>query len=478
MQKKKILVWALLLAGLLFWLTRPSDQDALAEVLSRGELRVIMPNTPATFYEYREGYAGFEYELVRAYADYLGVELRIRRASSPAEMEQALLTGQVDLVAGGVGVTQERLLRFTLSQPLLLVDQLVVYRRGSARPRSWSDLEGGQLGVVAGSREAEILREAQALFPELSWMETTELDALELLRRVQERELDYALVTSQDFNINRFFFPQVGIGFEPEAPTELVWLLSAQAQGGLVRTVNHFLNWAQETGKIEQIRERYYQHEEHLEYVGAALFLRHVRNRLPLYEEHFRLAGEAQDLDWRLLAAVGFQESHWRRNAVSPTGVRGLMMLTQRTAAELGVNRLDPYQSIEGGARYLRRLYDRVPERIPEPDRLYMALAAYNVGFGHLEDARRITQSQGFDPDSWEDVARHLPLLAEREWFRQTRFGYARGREPVVYVTNIRRYLQLLEWYQLTQENFIERLENPATRADPEMAFDHIPPLS
>jgi len=127
--------------------------------------------------------------------------------------------------------------------------------------------------------------------------------------------------------------------------------------------------------------------------------------------------------------------------------VRGLMMLTQNTARHVGIkNRLDPEQSILGGARYFKQVLKKIPERIPQPDRTWLALAAYNVGFGHLEDARKITEINDGDPDKWIDVKKNLPLLSRKKWYKKTRHGYARGYEPVKYVENIRKYYELLVW--------------------------------
>jgi membrane-bound lytic murein transglycosylase F len=128
------------------------------------------------------------------------------------------------------------------------------------------------------------------------------------------------------------------------------------------------------------------------------------------------------------------------------------MMLTKVTASELGVNeRSDPVESIRGGALYLSRLMKKVPKRIQEPDRSWLALAAYNIGYGHLEDARKITQSRGGNPDSWKDVKEYLPLLRKRKWHNKTKHGYARGNEAVHYVENIRNYYAILSW-QLEKE--------------------------
>ena len=137
----------------------------------------------------------------------------------------------------------------------------------------------------------------------------------------------------------------------------------------------------------------------------------------------------------------------WDPGAISPTGVKGLMMLTNDTARQMGISdRTDPAQSILAGADYLRHTHDRIPARIPEPSRTWMALAAYNVGFGHLEDARVLTQSQGGNPDNWQDVKQRLPMLANPAYAGQLRYGNARGGQAVIYVRHIRRYYDLLVW--------------------------------
>ena len=144
---------------------------------------------------------------------------------------------------------------------------------------------------------------------------------------------------------------------------------------------------------------------------------------------------------------MGYQESQWDPDAVSPTGVRGLMMLTEDTANFLDVNdRDDPTQSIFGGALYYSQLFAQLPESIKDPDRGWMALAAYNIGLGHLLDARMLTQEVGGNPNHWLEVRNSLPLLTQARWYSRTRHGYARGYETVNYVGNVRNYYDMLTW--------------------------------
>jgi membrane-bound lytic murein transglycosylase F len=195
------------------------------------------------------------------------------------------------------------------------------------------------------------------------------------------------------------------------------------------------------------IQEQYHGDHSRIDQLGMHRFMERVRERLPQYLPVFREVADTYGIDWRLLAALGYQESQWDANAASHTGVRGLMMLTQRTANQLGLrDRTDPAQSIEGGARYLARMHKRTPSRIAEPDRTWMALAAYNIGWGHLEDARVLTQRQGGNPDSWADVRARLPLLTQEKYYREAKHGFARGYETQRHVRDIRSYYEILVW--------------------------------
>ena len=223
------------------------------------------------------------------------------------------------------------------------------------------------------------------------------------------------------------------------------------------------------TNELAGIIERYYFHvEDEFDYVGSRTFVRHFESRLPAYEIFFLRAAAETGVDWRLLAAMAYQESHWNPDAVSPTGVRGMMMLTRGTAQMMGVkDRTDALESILGGASYFIRVIDKIPSRIAEPDRTWFALAAYNVGFGHLEDARIITEIQGGNPDSWEQVRERLPLLTDPDWYQRVSQGYARGWEPVRYVDNIRRYYEIMQWMTAGDTGGADALEPPGICRSP-----------
>ncbi len=222
---------------------------------------------------------------------------------------------------------------------------------------------------------------------------------------------------------------------------------SQKPSGTIYFAASEFLDNIRNDDMLARFRKREKAHSQWLDFVNTHTFMKHVLSRLEKYRALFEQVGAEYDLDWRLLAAIAYQESHWDPQAVSPTGVRGLMMLTRVTAKQLGISdRLDPEQSVRGGAQYFKIVKKKIPKRIHELDRTWLALASYNVGFGHLEDARILTQKLGGNPDKWEHVKKRLPLLSIDKWHSKTKYGYARGHEPVTYVRNIRSYYTLLKW--------------------------------
>lgn len=440
----------LLLALLLSLLVTACSKEPslLEQVKKEGELRVLTRNAATTYYEGADGsHRGLEYELARGFAEYLGVELKMVVAGNVSEVLTQLAEGHAHLAAAGLTVTEPRQVWARFTTPYQYISQHLVYRIGTPRPRSLDDLDG-ILEVLTESSHAERLRHLKVEHPSLEWVENDELESEELLTLVWERVIDYTVIDSNELSMNRRFYPELRVAFDLTEPEPLAWAFPRFQDDSLFNAAQEYFAAIAADGRLEQLLERYYGHLGEFDYVGTRTYLRHIQQRLPEFRQLFEYAAKEYDLDWRLLAAMAYQESHWDPDAVSPTGVRGIMMLTRATADYLGVERrTDPTQSIMGGARYLERLLRKLPERIQEPDRTWMAVASYNVGFGHLEDARIITQRRGGDADAWKDVKENLPLLRKRKWYRQTKHGYARGNEAARYVENIRSYYEVLVWY-------------------------------
>ncbi|MBN1378427.1 MAG: membrane-bound lytic murein transglycosylase MltF [Gammaproteobacteria bacterium] len=437
------------MAAIIVLIILNAKRDSLDKILQRGELVVITRNGPTTYYEGLDGKTGLEYDLAEQFAEYLGVDLRIIVSENLSDMIPMLNGDQADFIAAGLAVTEARkaLVRFTPAYQEI-TQQLIYYRKGKKRPRAIDDIIGGKLEVVASSSFDERLRELHNEHPELSWKTSDGSDVEKLLQQIVSGKIDYTIVDSNEFELHRRFYPGLNVAFDISEPQQLAWAFRTdQTDNTLYQRAADFFAEIRENGTLTALLERHYGYAREFKPVETTLFLAHAQERLPPYQYMFIDAAEKNGFDWRLLAAVSYQESHWVTNAVSPTGVRGIMMITEKTAGQLGVlNRLDARESISAGARYLKRLHGRIPDDIEEPDRTWMTLAAYNVGFGHLEDARKITESQGGDPDKWQDVRKYLPLLSEKKWHRKTKHGYARGWEPVVYVRNIRSYYDILVW--------------------------------
>lgn len=447
-----------LLAGLLVACDRQERQYSLLEQVQRdGVLRVATRNAATTYYEGAEGPAGLEYELAKNFADELGVNLKVIVAGNVTEVLTRLASGEAHVAAAGLTITKERQANIRFTPPYQTITPQLIYRMDRRRPRDLTQVTD-LIEVTAASSHAERLRKFKAKYPNLTWTENMELDSEELLSLVWERQIPYTIVDSNEMRLNQRYYPELRVAFGLGDPEQLAWAFPPSQDTSLFDAASRYFNRIKQSGALARILERHYGHlDKEFDYVGTRIFMRHVEQRLPHYRMLFEAAGRANELDWRLLAAMAYQESHWDTNAVSPTGVRGLMMLTKATADFIGVdNRTDPLQSVEGGSRYLRRLIGKIPERIKEPDRLWLALASYNIGFGHLEDGRVLTEMRGGNPDSWKDVKENLPLLRKRVWHKKTKYGYARGNEAVQYVENIRSYYDLLVW-------LTEREESPKT---------------
>jgi membrane-bound lytic murein transglycosylase F len=420
----------------------------LEQVIASGQFRAVTRNSPATFYYGVDEPRGIDYELAKGYADHIGVELHMYVAENFWQIFPDVAEGKAHVGAAGLTVTAPRREIVDFSPAYQTVRQQVIYRRGTRKPNKIKDLLRGELEILAGSAYVGILEAAHRELPQLTWLENREVGIEELVRRVAAGEIDYTIVDSNIFDLLQHSYPDARTAFAVGPDTPIAWALPKTSDTSLRESVSAYFAELHATGELNDILERYYfANKKEFDYVGSRAFVRHFESRLPEYKAYFLAAGERTDVDWRLLAAMAYQESHWNAAAVSPTGVKGIMMLTTRTAGMLGIeDRTDPEQSIRGGAEYFVRVTKKVPERIGEPDRTWLAIAAYNVGFGHLEDARIITEIQGGDPDSWQEVRERLPLLSEPKWFERVPRGYARGHEPMIYVDNVRRYYDILRW--------------------------------
>jgi membrane-bound lytic murein transglycosylase F len=419
---------------------------ALDEIKARGELRVATLNSPTSYYEGAHGAEGQELELARALATQLGVALVMYPVADLPALKNELATHKADLVAAGLSPDDSWTSYGDTSRVYASVPQLVVYRRGGKQPRSTLQLESAKLAVRAGSAQERVLERLKAtVAPNIEWVATAPR-AADPLDDVSSGQADFAIVDAREFSFSRHLYPQVIIGFTLPEPRRLQWVVRRNAPD-LREAVNEFFIGMERKGLLELYAKKSSGDARPFQYLESREFQDHVKSRLRMYKPWFVAAAQKSDVDWRLLAAIGYQESKWNPQAASGDGASGVMMLTAETATAMGVSdRSSPRESIFAGARYLAQVREKVPARIAEPDRTWLTLAAYNVGFGHVEDARILAQSAGKNPDSWSDVKEYLPLLAQERWYSRAKRGYARGWEPVQFVQRVQSYLRLLEW--------------------------------
>lgn len=429
---------------------------SLSRIIDAGVLKVGSIYGRTTYYNGPVTQEGFEYELAQGFANYLGVNLEVFPYYSYEELIEQLDNRQVDLLAANITMTESRMEQYKFGPAYQNLSFELVYRKGKVRPRSIEQLDGS-LMIIANDMYREPLTTKTQEYALLEWSETNEKDIEELLALVAEGELDYTISDSNILDLARRQHANLGVGFSITEPLQIAWMMNQNTDDSLRAAMLDYFGSLQQSGHLAVLEDKYFGHVRSFDFVDTRAFMRAIESTLPKYREMFE--AYAGDVDWRLLAAMAYQESHWNPRAISPTGVRGMMMLTQATAKDMGISsRIDAEQSIKGGSKYFASLLRRIPARIQEPDRVWMALAAYNVGLGHLEDARRITESLGYNPDLWIDVKKHLPLLRQKKYYKFTRYGYARGDEAVNYVDNIRRYYDSLLYLEQnpTEQQLLE----------------------
>jgi peptidoglycan lytic transglycosylase F len=438
------------------------QNSSLPQIQARGELRVVTLNSPTCYYLGAHGPQGFEYRLAEAFAHSLGVRLVVQAVPDAAGMRSALAHGRADLAAAQITPDAAWHEVGLTTSSYQQIAELVVQSRSKPLARDLGSLRTARIVVPADSpQQALLLSIRQAGMPGLTW-DALPRDRAEPLEMIGTGSADYTVVDASEFVFEQHLYPESAVAFALPEPRSVQWVVPLEA-AELLQAANHFFEQAQSSGELARIESDASAESVDFDYASAHQFQADIASRLPALQDIFEEAAQTTGLDWRLLAAIGYQESKWQGTATSADGARGIMMLTNDAAATVGVNDRDNLrQNIVGGAKYMVQVLDSLPKHIPEPDRTWLALAAYNVGYGHLEDARVLAQMHGKNPDSWSDVRTQLPLLAQEKWFSRVKRGYARGWEPAKFVDQVRQYLAVLEWIG-ADKSARNRIELPHT---------------
>lgn len=435
--------------------------SVLGHIQQRGTLVLATTNSPTTYYRGAFGAAGPAYDLAGRFARELGVRLKVKQVASGSAALAAVAAGRADVAAPGIFADSAKLSGLRFTPPYQRVSSLLVYRAGEAVPRDVKDLADPAFKLTVASGFAPLMRKVARNHPEIHWRTDARRGSEALLIGVAQGKIAYTVVNENTFKLDRRFYPSLRAAFAVGSPQPIAWGMRRGTDSSLYQAAIAFFARAKADHAVADVLERYYGNQAAYDRVGTMGFLKDVSTRLPRYTADFERAANATGFSWQLLAAVGYQESHWNPRAVSPTGVRGLMMLTRSTAHSLGIHdRRSPKLSIVGAARYLMQLSRRLPASIAQPDRQWMTLAAYNVGYGHLMDARRLAARHGGNPDHWAEVKKWLPRLNERRYYRHTRYGYADGLQAAEYVANIRNYENILAW-RIAQNTLPTQVTDP-----------------
>jgi len=390
----------------------------LDKIKANRTLNVVLLNAPSTYYIGAEGPQGFEYDLLHNYAKHLGVDLNITHANTIKEAIELSKNPNIHITSASLSKTAERDKIFNFGPSYFEVQEQVVCHRGMLNsgkfPRDIEHLAGLNIMVGEDTSYSQTIKSLQLDGYDINASFTSEYSTEELLEKVASNEIDCTIADSNIYALNLRYFTEMRLAFTISEREQLAWVLAPDSKE-LEADMYAWLNTFNQSGGLAQLKDHYYSYVLFFDYYNTKMFYKRIKSRLPKYKQDFIDISAHYEIPWSLLAAISYQESHWNPKAKSFTGVRGMMMLTRNTAKLLGVkNRLDPKQSIDGGARHLTNLMKLVPQEVQKENRLKFALAAYNIGLGHVMDAQRLAKKMGYNENIWSDLKKVLPLLAQK----------------------------------------------------------------
>jgi membrane-bound lytic murein transglycosylase F len=426
----------------------------IEHTIAKKTITFVTTNSSNTYYvDSNQKPAGLEYDLANLFVKNLGVDYKIEFIVENAfsDMLSTLLNNKATIAAADITVTESRKKNMIFTEPYLDIQQQIAYNRDTKLPpRNLAALKHERITVPAGTSFVDRLQELNnTKDANLTWDVQENTSSERLLEALANQEIDFTIADNHLLSVVQYYYPNIGMGFTIGKPEKIAWALPENADPKLVAQVNQFFKKIKADGTLANLIDRYHGNTKRLNPFDVKTFLSKSQTLLPKYARLFKGAQDATDIDWRLLAAISYQESHWNTFNTSPTNVRGLMMLTEETSDMMKVSdRLDPKQSIPAGAKFFLWIKDHFPERIQEPDRTFMALASYNIGIGHIEDARVLAQRLKLDPDRWADVKKAMMLLTEPKYYASAKHGYCGCAQPLIYTESIRSYYKILERHE------------------------------
>ena len=439
-----VVLWAIVI----FYAFNPIVNDykfaTLHKIIKAGQLTIITRNTPHCYYLYRDEPMGFEYDLAKEFADYLGVALNVNVGENWQEMIPDLTEGSSALIAAGMTITPKRQRQVAFSDGYMDIQQHLISHRNQSKIKNLQSLSDKTIHIGKSTAYQESLAELQKQGIKFTVKLHDDTPTEELIQQVARGEIGFTVADSNIALLNRRHYPNAIMAYPISDRQHLGWAVHPQARH-LKNKINSFFRTIKENGKFSEIYNKYYGDIASFDYVDLKVFHRNVKSKLSRYSPFIKAAAKKHGFDWRLIAAQMYQESHLNPRAKSHAGARGLMQLLPSTARSLNVNDIyNPVENINAGVRYLKKLYESFDE-VDDTNRLLIALASYNVGRGHVQDARKLAVRMNLDPNLWDSLVQTLPLLRYRKYYKKAKYGYCRGTEPIIYIKQIMIYYDILK---------------------------------
>jgi len=399
-----------------------------------------------SYFKVGKDVVGYEYKMLKAFCEQHNIRLITKVYKNNGQLLNDLLRGKIDVAGGHLSITKERAKSFAFTQPISQTAIDLVTHFDYRHHSSIQDFEDLSGKLIANSSYEELSKQLEDFNPQD--IESTEQDSLfQLFRKINKKQIDYTFADSEIIDVYQHFIPGIYQAIQLSEQEDIAFLLPKNRSNELIAHLNSFIQTAKASGKVTQYKNEILMHLPQIGIADTVTFFDKLQTAWPQIAKLVMEVSKEYDFDPSLLAAISYQESHWDPDAVSISGVKGLMMLTENTAEEMGVqDRTNPRESLIGGIKYIKMMQNKIPDRISDINRILFALAAYNIGYGHLEDARVLTQRSGGNPDIWLEVEPYLKKLNNPAIAEQLKYGVADGRTAVIYVNNIMTYKQLMTW--------------------------------
>lgn len=428
----------------------------LKHIKLRGKLRVSTDYNSTNYFIYKGRAMGFQYELLKALAEELDVKLELNVENDLQTAFSSLESGNIDLIGMNLAITTDRQERFNFTIAHSQSKQVLIQRKASKSDsvpliRNQLDLKDKLVHVQQASAYVERLENlSKEIGGSIHLEKLDRIEVEELIEQVSKGEIDYTIADENVAKVNKSYYPNIDTATEISFPQDMAWALRKGSKE-LTEAINLWLKKFKKTARYNQIYRKYFLSSRIVRRHNSEYFTL-KSGKISKYDELIKKNSKLIDWDWRLLSALVSQESHFDPKAKSWVGAFGLMQLMPETAFRYDVDEdSNPEQNVRAGVRHLKYLSRRLDKVLGDKtDKLNFLLASYNVGLGHILDARRLAKKNGQNPDLWQgSVDYYLLNKSKPEFYKDpvVKYGYCRGKEPYNYVRSI---LSLYDHYQNT----------------------------